>query len=653
MYSHRATRECAAEFIGTFILVFFGVGSVHVAVLTGALVGLWQVAIVWGTAIALAIYATSAISGAHINPAITLAFAAWRKFPVRKVPFYMLSQLLGAIVAAATLYGLFHNIIEQFELAKGLVRGEAGSQLSAMLYGEYFPNPAIIGTMPKAFESVTHVQAMLGEGIGTAFLAFFVFAVTDPGNRNRPGGTLFAVFIGLTVAIVISIVAPLTQAGLNPARDLGPRLFSFFAGWRTIAIPGPRAGFFTVYVLAPCTGALVGAAVYQYVLASAMSASTEGEGVEHLKGETNVSQVKLILVGGFLGAGKTTLLAQAAGRLAREGKRVGLITNDQATDLVDTGILGQAASGVHEVSGGCFCCRFQDLVSALKQLMSTLKPNVLIGEPVGSCTDLSATVLQPLKHIYGNLFSISPFSVLVDPTRLRESVGLDAHSRFPNSVLYIFRKQLEEADVIVLNKADLLSSVELTEQRGMVAERFPDTPLLTMSALKGDGVDAWLNVILRDQPAGQRIAEVDYDTYAEGEAELGWLNASVELRADGGGDWRPFCLDLVSRMRNELQAASAEIAHVKLYLGTFSGSLVANVTSTRGEPSVRGRVVGTPQEADLTLNARVHMGPGELREVAERSLHASAGDRIKVRIKSIRNFSPARPEPTHRFESVM
>jgi len=187
----------------------------------------------------------------------------------------------------------------------------------------------------------------------------------------------------------------------------------------------------------------------------------------------------------------------------------------------------------------------------------------------------------------------------------------------------------------------------------MVAERFPDTPLLTMSALKGDGVDAWLNVILRDQPAGQRIAEVDYDTYAEGEAELGWLNASVELRADGGGDWRPFCLDLVSRMRNELQAASAEIAHVKLYLGTFSGSLVANVTSTRGEPSVRGRVVGTPQEADLTLNARVHMGPGELREVAERSLHASAGDRIKVRIKSIRNFSPARPEPTHRFESVM
>ncbi len=101
--------ECAAEFVGTYVLVFFGTGSVHVAVLTGGLMGLWQVAVVWGTAIALAIYATSAISGAHINPAITLAFSVWRGFPRRKIPFYVLSQLLGAIAASATLYALFHK----------------------------------------------------------------------------------------------------------------------------------------------------------------------------------------------------------------------------------------------------------------------------------------------------------------------------------------------------------------------------------------------------------------------------------------------------------------------------------------------------------------------------------------------------------------
>jgi len=259
-----------AEFIGTYILVFFGVGSVHVAVLTGGHTGLWQVAIVWGIAISLAIYATGAVSGAHINPAITLAFTAYRRFPVRKVTPYILSQLLGAFVAAATLYALFNNIIDGFELAQEIARGQAGSELSAMVYGEYFPNPAIIGTSPEALASVTLSQAMLAEAIGTAFLAFFVFAVTDTRNPTKPSGTFFALFIGLTVSIVISIIAPLTQAGLNPARDFGPRLFSYLAGWRTIAIPGPRGGFLAVYILSPILGALVGAAVYQYLLRPSM-----------------------------------------------------------------------------------------------------------------------------------------------------------------------------------------------------------------------------------------------------------------------------------------------------------------------------------------------------------------------------------------------
>jgi glycerol uptake facilitator protein len=270
-------RECVAELIGTYVLVFFGTGAVHVAVLTGGHTGLWQVAIVWGIAVSLAIYATSAVSGGHINPAITLAFAGYRKFPVRKVLPYVLSQLVGAFAAAATLYALFHNILDQFELAREIVRGQPGSELSAMVYGEYFPNPAILGTCPEALASVTLFQAMLAEAIGTAFLAFFVFAVTDAGNAGRPSGTFFALFVGLAVSIVISIIAPLTQAALNPARDFGPRLFSYFAGWKTIAIPGPRGGFFSVFILSPILGALLGAATYQYLLRPGMPPSPSAE----------------------------------------------------------------------------------------------------------------------------------------------------------------------------------------------------------------------------------------------------------------------------------------------------------------------------------------------------------------------------------------
>ena len=127
-----------------------------------------------------------------------------------------------------------------------------------------------------------------------------------------------------------------------------------------------------------------------------------------------MKDVKLIFVGGFLGAGKTTLLAQTARALARDGKKVGIITNDQADDLVDTGLIRQEGFGVQEVAGGCFCCRFDDLVNAASKLLETLQPDVLLGEPVGSCTDISATVLQPLKDLYGDWFSIAPFSVLAD-----------------------------------------------------------------------------------------------------------------------------------------------------------------------------------------------------------------------------------------------
>ncbi|MBM4032331.1 MAG: aquaporin [Planctomycetes bacterium] len=270
-------RECAAELIGTYILVFFGTGAVHVAVLTGGLVGLWQVAVVWGIAVSLAIYATSAASGAHVNPAMTLAFVVWRGFPVRRAAFYVASQLAGAIAAAATLHAIFHGLIGQFEAAKALVRGQPGSELSGMLYGEYFPNPALLGTTRAAFQGVSYLQAMLAEGIGTAFLAFFVFAVTDVQNPKRPLETFSALFIGLAVAIVISVVAPLTQAGLNPARDFGPRLFACLAGWGAIAIPGPRGGFFSVYVLAPCLGALVGSAVYVLAIAPGLAVAPQAQ----------------------------------------------------------------------------------------------------------------------------------------------------------------------------------------------------------------------------------------------------------------------------------------------------------------------------------------------------------------------------------------
>jgi Ni2+-binding GTPase involved in maturation of urease and hydrogenase len=363
---------------------------------------------------------------------------------------------------------------------------------------------------------------------------------------------------------------------------------------------------------------------------------------------------KLILVGGFLGAGKSTLVAQAARRLAAQGKRVGLVANDQAPDLVDTAFLKDTGSEVEEVAGGCFCCRFPDMIGAMERLVRQANTDVLIGEPVGSCTDLSATVLQPLKRLHAGQFDLAPFSVLVDVhqvrvlDRLRQTAGQEV-ARFPENVLYIYEKQLEEADLIVLNKADLLSAAELAELQRSLAERFPGTPLLAISALNGEGVEQWLDFLSQPRPVGQRIAEVDYDTYAAGEAALGWLNLSADLRARADVDWEGFARGLLTRIQQEMRIASAEIAHLKLFLTTADGHLVGNVTNNEESPSLRGGIAGSMRNAALLVNARVHAQPEQLRAVVEHCLHAATGDNMEVTIKNVRSFFPGRPEPTYRF----
>jgi glycerol uptake facilitator protein len=278
--------KCLAEFVGTYLLVLIGCGAVHAAVLTGAQSGLWQVAIVWGIAIMMAVYTVGAISGAHINPAITLAFAVWGGFSWRSVAPYISAQIAGGFVAAATLFVLFGPYLKAREQEKQVVRGAPGSEITAMCYGEYFPSPGPLSNSPGPYSLDSHQRlnsfvseptAFLAEVLGTLILALVVFAVTDERNPAAPPAGLAAVFMGLTVAALISVIAPLTQACFNPARDFGPRLFAFFAGWGAVALPGPRgAGFLTVYIVAPILGAIGGGGLYCRILKSGSTSPSDG-----------------------------------------------------------------------------------------------------------------------------------------------------------------------------------------------------------------------------------------------------------------------------------------------------------------------------------------------------------------------------------------
>lgn len=365
-----------------------------------------------------------------------------------------------------------------------------------------------------------------------------------------------------------------------------------------------------------------------------------------------MSPTRIIFVGGFLGAGKTTLLWRAAELLARRGKRVGLITNDQVPDLVDTKFLARRGLTVREVAGSCFCCNFNGLIDAAADLRAS-GTDVLIGEPVGSCTDLSATIFQPLKDRFRGELTLSPLSVLADPQRLGDVLS-DKQDALHASAAYIFRKQLEEADLLVINKIDTLTPEERRRLEKLIAEWLPRAVVWFVSARTGEGVEAWLDEVLSATPAGSRIVDVDYDTYAEGEAILGWLNADIQLFAEVQKiEWGAVCRDLLNELHTRFRERQARIGHVKLLLTAGHGQCSGNLTGLGCEPVVQGRIDGSPTTVDLVLNARVEMPPEDLERIVRESLAKVGGQRLRIDIRHLRSLRPGRPQPTHRYDAVV
>ncbi len=362
---------------------------------------------------------------------------------------------------------------------------------------------------------------------------------------------------------------------------------------------------------------------------------------------------RFIMIGGFLGAGKTTTIARLARRFQAQGKHVAIVTNDQATDLVDTNSLRSQGFDVGEVAGSCFCCNFNELTATVERLGADRRPDVVIAEPVGSCTDLVATVIRPLQQIYSQPFDIAPYGVIVKPSHGAKILKHVAKGGFSAKAEYIFRKQIEEADFVIVNRIDELPAAEVEELSQLLETDFPGRTVVRMSAKTGQGFDVFCEFLDQQGEFGRRVMDVDYDVYAEGEAELGWLNSQISLEAAAPIELDALLMSLIRRLRDGLAAISAETAHLKV-IGLWEGFYgVANLVSSFTEPSLSLPSNCQTKSANIVVNARVAVDPEALADLVRKAVaqEAKKVDAVAT-INTLQCFRPGRPVPTHRIANA-
>lgn len=360
--------------------------------------------------------------------------------------------------------------------------------------------------------------------------------------------------------------------------------------------------------------------------------------------------IRFIALSGFLGAGKTTTLIAAAQVMQRQGKRVAVVTNDQGVELVDTRLVRSRLDEVAEVTGGCFCCRFEDLVGVVEELITGGGVDVVIAEAVGSCTDLQATVVRPLRKFYGDRFVVAPLATVVDPLRFRAFARAAERGDPESDLSYLFSRQLREAEVLAVNKVDLVR----TEIREAVVSQLrqvnPNATVVPYSAKTGDGISDLLAAWDREASWVSNL-DIDYDRYAAAEAQLAWLNQEVAIEgAAGGFSPSAWAGAVLSHIAETMQASGAEVGHVKLTVESGDKLTKMSITGTGTTPSVDVETREPVRAARANINARVACEPAVLdAAVLDAVIAADTLTGARSTVAEADSFKPSYPRPVHRL----
>jgi hypothetical protein len=264
-----------------------------------------------------------------------------------------------------------------------------------------------------------------------------------------------------------------------------------------------------------------------------------------------------------------------------------------------------------------------------------------------------AAVANPIKINYRDEFVFAPFSTMVDPERVRELLLGESPTTFPEDVSYLFGKQLEEADLIVLNKIDQLRPEESNRLAGLLRQRFPAKQVLPLSALEGEGLEAWLELLVTGRPgAATVLGQIDYDRYARAEAVLGWLNAAAKIAGQRPFNPADVLEKVILRIRDSLRPRNAGIGHLKLVMTSQGRSIWGNLTQLNAGPSLGGPM-GDMLSATLLVNARVQMEPAELESIVRMAVADAAAEMgIEAEFIDLQCFSPAYPNPPYLIREI-
>jgi G3E family GTPase len=361
-----------------------------------------------------------------------------------------------------------------------------------------------------------------------------------------------------------------------------------------------------------------------------------------------MKKVRVILTGGFLGAGKTTSVIQLANILHKKGIKVGIITNDQGTELVDGRLVKAKGLLGAEVTGGCFCCRFDDFLKEVNSLIDEYEPEVLIAEPVGSCTDLVSTVFLPLQKYYPDNFILAPFTVITDGRLLYQALTC-GNFPFSDEILYLYKCQIEECNILLVNKSETLEEKELQWLLKELTNKYPGKTIIPVSALSGDGFENWTQPLLQSDFNSNALQEIDYDKYGMAESLLGWYNSSVCFKGSKLFDANDIVQELLEKIALSIKEAGGNIAHLKAIAETKGGIIKAGIAGLGKTIDFTQSAYDLTREMSLLVNARVEILPETLTHIIHSNIEQCCTKlQLEVRYGYEECFKPSFPNPTYR-----